>query len=415
MHRAHLFIATMLLGAASLAVAALAMSIPHADVTASDSSSQGQVVRRFYDAVNLQIKTGDSTALLDILHPDFIDEHPLPRVSPGPEGLVEYVHSLHVQFPAASIEIESILAHEDEVVVISRAHLKEESEAMNARFEIRSSIWNSPERFRIAGNQIIERDSPNRGLAMLQERFDVSLRLDADQPRTFQATHLAFVKSGSARLQTTAGPALLHVISGELAITVTTSLDESGPRRPTIVESAFGHHRPLSQGEVNALPEGTTLTIPAGHSFTAISPSGPVLALYLSATRTSPLGPGITGVASSSAGLTLRDLGPVAMNIVSPGVVKLTLHRIALTPAASISRANETASRPPLVWLDSGTVLTESVITASDPASPNRQFISGVHLNPDVGFAYLWGHGATLHNLSNEPALLWALSVEPGA
>ena len=415
MHRIYLFAVTILLGIASLSVAVLAMSVQRPNALANDSTNQEQIVRRFYDAVNVQINTGDSSDLVELLHPDFTDENPFPAVSSGSDGLVEYVDTLHADSPESRIEIETVVADDDQVIAVVSVNWNSESHALGAWFENPAAIWSPMERFRISGNQIIERISPTHDLVMLEKLFDLPITLKADLAQSLRATLLTFEEFGSARFGTAAGPAVLHVISGELALRVSTTGTPAQLQPGTARDSMLSEARALLPGEVSVMEHGSSLTIPADVGFSAISSEGPSSALYISTVAVSPLGQGIQKVSHSSAGVNVRDLGWFPHDSLSEGPQRIITSQITLMPDASLTASTSPLNHPSLLWMEEGTVFTEldSAIRGSSAAGEvNRQFLSGVYFGPDDGLAYQVSPGATLHNMTDAPAVMWVIDVE---
>jgi hypothetical protein len=274
------------------------------------------------------------------------------------------------------------------------------------------------ERFRVEGDQIIERSSSNRNLIVVQERFDLPLALDPGSQNAYMATHWKFEASASTRFQTSGGPAVLHVLSGEPAITVTSDAAASGLRSPEVHEPESADSNPVTVDDIVRLAKGSTVTLPQGVGFVVSTPDGAASALFVSREGTSPLGPGIGVGLSNSVGGKARYLGSLPSNLEVETSLTARLHRIVLMPGALVSNLGTTGASTPLIWLEAGSVLTEHsrpAVYGAATVNINRQFVGGVRLSPDDEPAYLWEPAATLHNTSSEPAVLWVLSSDTPA
>lgn len=393
----------------------MAMSVPDKWVQADDQAPLELTVRRFYDAVNLQIETGDPSALNDVLHPDFSDNHPLPGLTSGSDGLASHVASLHVNAPGARIVVDSTTTDGNEVTAIVSMQVNGVPPEAISGFLSPSLYWHPLEHFRISGDRIIERTSPGRGLIMVQERFEGLFEADPSVERAFSVNSLTFEKTGSTRLRSTGGPAVLHVTSGELAVTMMPS-EFAFEFQPSISHYADpGNDIAVRSGQVVSLREGATLTVPHGVTFVASGTTAPATAIHVSTVETSVLGTGIQTVPQVYDGISARLLGPLPHGSSPGGVAGLKVHRILLMPGAWVARDDDSGLLSTMVWLDTGKVLTETAHTmdqASGMRTANRQFVSGVQLSSDDGLAYSWPAGATLHNSGSDPAILWAISVE---
>jgi hypothetical protein len=415
MYRPVLLLVTALLGLASLLLTGLAMSIPNRSAEANDPLPAEQTVRRFYDAVNLQIRTGDPSALRDVLHPDFADEHPLPGFAPGSEGLIEHVATLHAGAPAMAIAIESIVASGEEA--LATVSVQDPGTRVIQGFEVQSAppVWSTLERFRIEGGRIIERSSASRDLIVIQERFDLPLQLEADHQVAYLATLWTVDASASTRYQTSGGPAVLHVLSGEVALTVISDASASGMQPPMVHEPGSEGPNPVAVDGVMRLTQSSTVTFPEGVGFAVTTSDAPASVLYVSRERISPLGPGSEAGSSESESADARYLGAMLFDLAFEPSLTARLHRIVLMPGAMVTALGAPDASQVLMWLEMGSVLTEHFRPPESGAGTvnnNRQFVSGVQLTPDDRLAYLWEAGATLHNTSHEPAVLWVLSAE---
>ena len=83
-------ITMMILIATAMAMLASAVLLPRSDAALFTTASGADVVRRFYAAVNETLSTGNPAALRRVVAPAFVDETPLPGVTPGRAGLEAY-------------------------------------------------------------------------------------------------------------------------------------------------------------------------------------------------------------------------------------------------------------------------------------------------------------------------------------
>jgi SnoaL-like protein len=109
-------ITMMLLIGTATAMLASAMLLPRSDAAPFPIASGADVVRRFYAVVNETIATGNPAALRHVVAPAFVDEPPLPGVTPGRAGLEAYLATLHATDSSIRLEAEVIISSADQVM-----------------------------------------------------------------------------------------------------------------------------------------------------------------------------------------------------------------------------------------------------------------------------------------------------------
>src|SRR5215217_3144992 len=83
--------------------------------SAGIAAANAAAVRRFYEAVNGLIATGDSASLDGILAADFVDHAPRPGTAPDRSGFLRGLHSLRETAPALRLTVLDLVADRDRV------------------------------------------------------------------------------------------------------------------------------------------------------------------------------------------------------------------------------------------------------------------------------------------------------------
>jgi hypothetical protein len=264
MHRPILLAMTFLLGVATIAVTAVAATIPRTPIGANATSSNLEIVRQYYDAVNTQIATGDASVRRDLFHPDFRDlsiaeEH----------GLEAVIDKLHRFAPEVRLVPKALAADGDEVIVQVQADIDHRLGALAFEVDDLSVIWPSFETFRLAEGVIVERNSSLLGLVSLQAVAAMSIGVENFPGRLVKVDHSLYGPGVWRGFTTNGGPALLLVTSGELLVTMPPEIasrarlfhlqpgvnGEPGEERPS------GHELALTADTAILIPTGTVFTV----------------------------------------------------------------------------------------------------------------------------------------------------------
>jgi predicted ester cyclase len=85
---------------------------------AVETSAQGATATawRYYDAIDLLLRTADDSALRAVIAPDFVDHLDEPGAPSDRDGLVRYLASLRDTFPALRLTPQDVVAQGDRVV-----------------------------------------------------------------------------------------------------------------------------------------------------------------------------------------------------------------------------------------------------------------------------------------------------------
>jgi hypothetical protein len=263
MHRPILLLMTFLLGVASLAVTAVAATIPRTPIGANATSPNLEVVRQYYDAINVQIATGAPSALRELLPPSDRDQSPTEG-----QDLEVRIDRLHHLAPEVRLVPEPLAAHEDEVIAHVQVTIDRRPAALGFEIEDPSTLWPLFETFRVVDGVIVKHDSSPLGLVSLQEVAVMAIDGRNRPGRLLTVDHSLYGPGGWRSFTTTGGPALLLVTSGELLVTMPPWVI-SHARLFSLSAGAdgnLGEGTPIGHSQV--LTADTALLIPTGTLFT---------------------------------------------------------------------------------------------------------------------------------------------------
>jgi hypothetical protein len=262
-HRPILLAVTCLLGVATIAVTAVAASIPREPIAADPASTNREIVLQYYNAINAQIATGDATALRKLLHPSYRDQSPSEA-----QALESLVDRLHRIAPEIRLIPEPLAANGGEVIAHVQVNLDRSPAALGFQVDDPSTLWPRFETFRVADDLIAERKGSSLGLVSLQGVDALEINLDHRAARLLTADHSLYSPGVWRSFTTKGGPALLLITSGELLVTMPPKV---APHARLYSLSAGANHgigEGIPIGHELVLTADTAILIPMGTVFT---------------------------------------------------------------------------------------------------------------------------------------------------
>jgi hypothetical protein len=418
MHRPLLYVAVLLLAVSSVAIAGLSASFGEAPVSHASTPHGVSTVRRYYEAVNELIATGDPTELRQILHSEMNDHSP-PAVGPdGSAGLEGYLHYLHKIDPGIRIEPTTVV--DDGQQTVAEVAVKAVPVSLPLGFIVHnpSSIWPNLEVFRVRDRQIVERRSPARWMPQVTPVYAADSSAEGDLPASHRLDVKTFHFSAYSRMRFVTGalPSFVFIETGTLKL-----LLSGGSPEPVLIANARDgsetpHSRRLLPGKTTTAEPGDLLIIPAHAEYSLLNLwQAPATMAALSTTVEASV---VSGMSDEDR---LLGLGAIAATLwsgpmedldqttgghqqVSVGIVTLFPHS-SLRIAASTNLMmmwglNEDA---PIGDSESACGLTEAQSQAMDAAAdaPARLLL----LCPDAV------EGGYVLNGGDEPLTFWVLAV----
>jgi hypothetical protein len=419
MHRPLLYVAVLLLAVSSVAVAGLSASFDEAPVSQAATSHGVSTVRRYYEAANELIATGDPAGLRQVLHPAMSDQNP---PAPGPDGIVGiegYLHYLHTIDPRIRLEPIAVVDHGQQIV--AEVAVKAAPVSLPLGFVVHdpSSIWPNMEVFRVRDRQIVERRSPALWIPQVTPVYAADSSAEGELPASHRldVTTFRFGAYARVRLVTGAMPAFLFAQTGTLVL----SLKVGSPEPAMIVNasdgSETGRSRHVLPGKTGRVKQGDLLTIPAHAEIsllnlwqapaTMVALSTPIKAGVVPAMSDEDrlLGFGFTSAALWSASLDHLDQGTAGYPRVSVGTVSLS-------PRGSLRVASSTSLM--MIWALGEQVPisdSDSVCSLTEPHSQATQMASDAPVRLRLLCPDAAEEGGYVVNPGVEPVTVWVLAV----
>jgi len=396
---------------------------PLEPVEEMDASSRRAVatVWRFYDAIDIILRTGDDAALRGGVAPDFVDHAGLTGhtdqagASSGRDELLRYLASLRVTLPALRLVPEDVIGHGDRAV----ARLGPISGTEGAILGIvlaGAPPWPQIDTVRVRGDRIAERWSERAAYASSSPLVSESLTSTHSGDLAPFLQRVRFTPGARDQTFGQRGPAIISVEEGTLDVAMVDAQAFSSP-----ATSQSPRSTPIGPGRVHTLGPGGTLVVPEQMAFEAGNRAGAAAAMLLitlvqPTRRPVNLGP-ITG-ALIPAGITAQALSGNSAHMPNPGRVTAELARVTLPPGMRLA-VHEVAGAE-LVAVDAG-MLTATI--AGDTFSAWLQDPNGrsVLLRPygQVGAGFgvsTFGKGALVgyRNETGLPVTLLLLTLAGG-
>jgi hypothetical protein len=241
---------------------------PSPEIRTSDVSAGVEIARRYYDAINHMIASGDSTPLYEVVDSEMIELDPPGAGFDGREGTARYLRFLHATAPDTRIEPASITEHRGQVIVhVSVRHLTP-STMLGIALDDQSPRWPAVELLRVARGQIVERQASWAGMVALTPETDLPFDLAIPHRRELVAALNHFGPRTMWQYVTIDAPEILRMLAGGISIELSDSALE-----PLFVLAPTGNaentqQRSILPGQIAEVGPGDVVIIPPGTAFT---------------------------------------------------------------------------------------------------------------------------------------------------
>lgn len=287
-----------------------------------DAPSQGATAaaRRYYEAIDLMLRTGDAAPLRESVSPHLVDHVETLDERAGRDGFLQSVAALRASHPALRLVPYDLLAQDDRAV--ARITLGGATGTVLGIPIGGAAPWPEVEIVRIDAGRIVERWGDVTGLALATPLFSepLTVPLDGAAPHLRRIT---FAPAPSPATFDQIGPAIVAVESGTLEVGTDVRPD------------------PASPWASRRIGPGETVVVPEHRTFAAHNPTGSpatMLVLSLAPTVAKPRQRLATQPDASDRTITVHTLaGAGAVIVPAGGEVVAELARITLTPGAHLS------------------------------------------------------------------------------
>jgi hypothetical protein len=126
-----------------------------------------QVVREFYAAINLGIRTGDTTLVETIVLEDGVVHGGLATLAPDRAGLTRYVKSLHATAPQLELSVVDIFSAGDRSLVDIALAGADESDLLGSPIPD-IALWGQTDALRVSDRKVVEFWSGANGMALFE-------------------------------------------------------------------------------------------------------------------------------------------------------------------------------------------------------------------------------------------------------
>lgn len=336
-----------------------ALFAPTGIILASDPEHAAArvTVWRFYDAVDLLLRTGDDADLLDAVAPDFVDHADRPGLPPTRDGLVRYLASLRQTYPTLRLAPRDLVVEGDRVV----AQLELTGDAGGSFLGIPlagSRPWASVDIFRLAGGRIIEHWDDTYHRIVTQSLLSASLAVPPGPDLIPSLERVTYAPNASDHERGRHGPAVILVETGSVAVKIDGAGATVLPPPPPGPSVGSPLTASPAIGELAALAPGDALVAPAGVAFATRNPTDTpaivlVLGLHPHQWPSAPNEPDADPVPLPS-GITTRILAGGASATTEPEPHTVAVGRVTLGSGAQLA-SHQTIGTELLV-VDAGTL-----------------------------------------------------------
>ena len=242
---------------------AYALFSPPEPIGAADTLSQLVVgtAWRFYDAIEILLRTGDDGALRAVVDPDFVDHPDEPVAASGRDGLVGYLASLRETYPALRLVPEEVIAQGDRVV--ARLVLSGDADGAILGIPLAGvTPWPRVDVVRVRGDRIVERWGSPAGYAPSAVLDSESLTFSDHGDMVPFLRRVTFAPGAGYQTTGQPGRVIVSVESGALDIGTDGVRGSPSPAMGGSQEttpSGPSPSRTLGPGDTPVIPEGVAL------------------------------------------------------------------------------------------------------------------------------------------------------------
>jgi len=256
---------------AVLAGAALSQMV--GEVTASfpatdQSSLTASGARRYYEAIDEVLRTGDPSALDSAVSADMVEHSALPGSTADRAGLGQYLVAVHAFAPGAHIRVTDLTAVGDQALATVTMEGLDEQAFLGASLAAKPIVWGKTDVVRVVGRRVVEHWSDTAGLVSLKTLGSVTTgsALPA-QPGlafervTFRPGDRAEGPARESRLLRLESGALTASIDADATEPALIALGTDNSTTSTPHAAIAGATVTLSRGDMIALPVSSAYTL----------------------------------------------------------------------------------------------------------------------------------------------------------
>ena len=412
MRRSALLLLTCVLALAA-GLTLLRLSEQLAAPTAGVADANGAVVRRFYDAVNTALSSGEVGGVEGLVADDFKEHSPLPGVPPTRAGLLRYLLALHAVYPTMRLEIEDLVAGE---VVMTRLRVERARRGsfLGLSLSDEMPIWHSLDAFRVVDGRITEHWG-GQDLPVLLEPHAQAVVDVATAAPVVALARLRYAPLAQSVEHVPPGPLLLSVETGSLTVALMGRgrLAAEPADRPVTSETIDDRSTELRGGESLVVPARTGVVVRSSGSEAAVF----LAVAIVPASVASWTDAAVDGVSSQppawwpvspAPGSRLTPLATSAATGLGVGAVEIGIGRVTLAPTASLSPVGVSAP----VWLAVeegilGLALTDGPSRPETSDWCKRRFMAGQTWPVPAGTR------PVLRNAGTDPLVVLILTLSP--
>jgi hypothetical protein len=371
-----------------------------------------QVVRDFYAAVNLGIRTGDTTVLDDIVVEDGVVHGGLATLAPDRAGLTRYVNSLHATTPHLELSVVDIVSAGDRSLVDIAIEVADDRDFLGSPIAD-VSLWGRTDALRVSDRKVVELWSGANGMVMFEPLAQVPFP-EMSSNRAVALDRLSILPGESFVAEGADESRWLYVESGQASIS-TTHLDWAssawGPE-PDLAEKALvagdlltvptwsrAELRNRAREPATLLVVSTVLTTMASARMDPAYPQG-----QLTTYPGQKLPSWKAGVQEQANGeAVVKSLAGDAMMSLPIGEWSLNVARATLAPRSAVSINEATGLH--VITVNDGSLELNTTVRDSDK-TPR-------HIDAGAGALLDLGTTASLSNIEAEPVVITIIAILP--
>jgi len=235
---------------------------------ADPGAARATIVRRFYDGVNEELRTGDAAPLAHVVADNVVEHDVAPGLLAGRAGLVQRLAWLRATFPRVRLEIVEVRGENELVVARVRVVGTMEGEFLGITVPASLAMWGPVDVFRLAAGQIVEHWGGSDDKALLQPLGAATLAAAPGTRRFVSLRRLGFAPGATATVDGVAGQRILYLERGSLSLTLAGDGQQAAVlRRASAVADAVGRVL-IEPGRRVTLKQGDLVLVPTLQSVT---------------------------------------------------------------------------------------------------------------------------------------------------